>query len=307
MHGRWFMRLERRLAISILAGLALAVAVGCRGEQAASPDVVATTSIVGALAKAVAGDTLTIATIVGPGLDPHDYEASADDATKIGRAKLVLRNGVGIDASLDRVIASSGQKVVVTVTDGIALRQRESADGKREDDPHVWHDPANAKAMVSNIAKALSAAFPDRADTYAKNAVDYKARLDAVDAEIVRLIATIPPANRKLVTNHDALGYFIDRYGLTYVGAVMPGVSSTGEPSAKETAALQQTITREGVKAIFAESSIDPKVAREIAKDTGITIVDDLYGDSLGKRGSEADTVDKMLLVNARKIAAALR
>lgn len=305
MYSRLPTRRTRRLAIPIFAGLLLAVTIGCRSGEPANPDVVATTSIVGALAKAIAGETLTIATIVSAGVDPHEYEASPDDASKIGRAKLVLRNGIGIDASLDRVIAASGQKVVVTVTDRVVLSR--STGGKREDDPHVWHDPANAKIMVDNIAKALSAAFPDRADTYAKNAADYNVKLDAVDAEIAQLIATIPPANRKLVTNHDALGYFINRYGLTYVGAVMPSISSTGEPSAKETAVLQETIKREGVKAVFAESSIDPKVAREIAKDTRIAIVDDLYGDSLGKKGSEADTVDKMLLVNARKIATALR
>ncbi len=301
---RSFLRLLGPLALA--ATTVLGAACGAN-EEPARPDVVATTSIVAALTRAVAGDALTIGTIVGPGIDPHEYEASADDAARIGNARLVLRNGVGLDASLDRVIAASGQKVVVTVTDGIQLRRGESEDGKPEDDPHVWHDPRNVKIMVNAIAKALSAAFPDRASTFAKNAAAYDAKLDTTDAEIKRLIDTVPAANRKMVTNHDAFGYFIERYGLTYVGAVIPSVSTAGEASAKELAELQQTIKREGVKAIFAESSVEPKVAREIAKDTKITIVDDLYGDSLGKRGSGADTVDGMLLANARKIANALK
>lgn len=282
--------------------------MACAGDaEPANPDVVATTAVVGALTRAVAGNAIVVGTIVGPGVDPHEYEASPDDATKIGKAKLVLRNGIGIDAGLDKVTASSGQKSVFTVTDGITLRQGEDEDGKPEDDPHVWHDPANAKVMVDNIAKALSGAYPDKADTFAKNASAYKSKLDTADAEVRKLIETIPPANRKMITNHDAMGYFIERYGLTYIGAVIPGVSTAAEPSAQDLAALQDIIKKEGVKAIFAESSVDPKIAKEIARDANIKIVDDLYGDSLGVRGSDADTVDKMLVVNARKIANALK
>lgn len=293
----------------VLAVVAVALAAGCgtgNGEPE-NPDVVATTAVVGALTKAVAGDTLTVGTIVGPGADPHEYEASPDDITKVAKAKVVLRNGVGIDAFLDKVVSGSGQRSVVTVTEGIKLRRGEDESGRPEDDPHVWHDPANAKIMVDNIARALSAAFPEQADALAKRATAYKEKLDAADGEIRTLMDGIPPANRKLVTNHDALGYFIDRYGLLYVGAVIPSLSTEGEPSAQEIADLEKLIKSEGVKAIFAESSVEPKIAREIAKDTKIKIVDDLYGDSLGKPGSEADTVDKMLVVNARKIASALK
>jgi len=296
------------MRLSFLAVLGLVVSAGCASSSAepANPDVVATTAVVGALTKAVAGDALTVGTIVGPGVDPHDYEVSPDDVRKIGQAKVVLRNGIGIDAFLDPVIAGSGQKTVVTVTEGVKVRQAAGEDGEPEDDPHVWHDPTNAKIMVDGIARALSTTFPDRTDTIASNAAAYKAKLDAADAEVKQLIDDIPAANRKMVTNHDALGYFIDRYGLTYVGAVLP-VSTEGEPSAQEIAALEDLIEKEGVKAIFAESSVEPKIAQEIAKDTKVKIVDDLYADSLGKAGSEADTVDKMLVVNARKIASALK
>ncbi|MSP22860.1 MAG: zinc ABC transporter substrate-binding protein [Dehalococcoidia bacterium] len=309
MRGRRFGRARGAMCLTLLAIVALFIGAGCGagGNAPASPDVVATTAVVGALAKAVAGDTLTVWAIVGPGVDPHEYEASPADVTKIRKARVVLRNGIGIDAFLDRIIVGSGQQAVVTVTEGIKLRQSEDENGKREDDPHVWHNAANAKIMIDDIVRALTAAFPEKSDAFAKNAAAYEATLDAADVEIKKLIDGIPPANRKLVTNHDALGYFIDHYGLIYVGAVIPGLSTEGEPSAQEIASLEDLIRREGVKAIFAESSVEPRVARQIAKDTKIKIVDDLYGDSLGKPGTEADTVDKMLLVNARKIARALQ
>jgi zinc/manganese transport system substrate-binding protein len=288
------------------------------GDEASEPaDVVATTVQVGALAREVAGDRLVVHTLVGPGVDPHDYEASAADLRQIGGASVVLRNGIGLDDFLDRALKSGEAKRVVTTTEGVEVREGSESDSHEHEegddhdhggeDPHVWHNPLNAKIMVDNIVRALSEAFPDDAATFRQNGDAYKARLDATDAEIRQIIASIPAANRKMVTNHDAFGYFIERYGLTYVGAVIPGTTTQSEPSSKDIAALEDTIRREGVKAIFAESSVDPKVAREIASDTNVRIVDDLFGDSLGDEGTDAATVHGMLLANARKIADALR
>ena len=295
----------RRAVLPVLAGLTLAIVAGCTGGKV---DVVATTSPVAALTKAVLADSgLQVVGLVGPGADPHEYEASPDDVKKIGAATLVLRNGLGLDAFLDGAVKSSGQKNIVTVTEGVKVRVGEDENGKPEDDPHVWHDPTNDKIMVDNIVKALSRTYPDKAATLQKNGAAYQAKLDKTDADIKQLIATIPEANRKMVTNHDAFGYFIDHFGLKFVGAVIPSVSTQGDASAKQIAELQDTIKREGVKAIFAESSVDPKVATQIAKDTRVKIVTDLYGDSLGKAGSGADTVDGMLLQNAKKIVDALK
>jgi ABC-type Zn uptake system ZnuABC Zn-binding protein ZnuA len=180
-------------------------------------------------------------------------------------------------------------------------------DGKRVDDPHVWHDPANAKKMVDNLAAALNRADPANRAIYDANAAAYKTRLDTVAAQVRTILAEIPPANRKLVTNHDALGYFAQAFGLKIVGAVIPAVSTQAEPSAADTAALLRAIKREKVKAIFAESNVNPKLATMLAKEAGVKIVDDLYGDSLGQPGSGAETVDGMWLANARKIAEALK
>ena len=299
----------RTLVFCCAAAVLMLVAAGCGsagGNVGGKPGVVATTVQVGALAKAVAGGAVSIKTLVGTGVDPHDYEASADDIRTIGDSKLVLRNGIGLDAFLDKAVAGSGQKNVVTVTGGVKIRKGEQA-GSKEDDPHVWHNPENDKIMVDNIARALSAAFPANAPTFQRNADAYKKRLDDVDAEIRKLIDTLPAGNRTMVTNHDAFGYFIERYGLEFVGAVIPNVSTAAEASARQIADLEDTIRRKKVRAVFAESSLDPKVAKQIARDTGVKIVDDLYGDSLGPPGSGADTVDGMLLANAKTIVDALR
>jgi len=309
-----------RTIVSLLAALLVALgAVACSGDGDGAANgrlkVVATVAPVGALAAEVGGDHIELRTLVSAGADPHSYEISSKDRRALSDADVILRNGLGLDRFLDSALADDSEKVV-TVTAGVRLRvPNEDSDNHTEDDghdhgdvdPHVWQDVDNAKVMVANIAAALAEADPDHAADYRANADAYAARLDEVDAEVRDLIASIPAENRKVVVNHDAFGYFTDRYGLEVVGTVIPGLSSTAEPSAQEIAELQETIRREGVKAIFAEQAIEPRVARRIAEDTGVRIVDDLYGDSLGPEGSGAETVDGMLLTNARKFAEALR
>lgn len=294
----------RALPLLLLTVVAMAVAAGCGngdgGEDDGRLSVLAGTVQIEALARVVAGDAADVRTVLKPGVDPHDYELTAGDRKAVDRADLVLRNGIGLDDYLKRALGDDGKAVVVTA--GIEVRV---VDG--EEDPHVWHNPLNVKVMVKNIADALAAKDVANESGYRSRAEAYLQRLDEVDGEISALIASIPPENRKMVTNHDAFGYFIERYGLEFVGAVIPSLTTQAEPSAKDIAALQDLIRKEGVKAIFAESSLDPKVASQIAKDTGVKIVDDLYGDSLGEPGSGAETVDGMLLANARKIAEALK
>ncbi|MGI8925270.1 MAG: metal ABC transporter substrate-binding protein [Tepidiformaceae bacterium] len=264
---------------------------------------VATTVQIGALAREVGGNDIEVRVLIKPGIDPHDYEATAGDLKALRSARLVLRNGIGLDEFLDDAIesAEAGSRVV-TVTDGIDVRETGG-----EPDPHVWHDPGNARVMAANIAAALGVAEPALAGAFGGRAAAYGRTLDDTAAQIEALIETVPPQNRKLVTDHDAFGYFIDRFGLTLVGTVIPGSTTQSEPSARELAALVDTIRRENVKAIFAESSLDAATARQIARDTGVRIVDDLYGDSLGEPGSGAETIHGMLLANARKIVEALK
>lgn len=296
---------------SLILGFALAAiltaACGGGGEstRGSGIKVVATTTQIGALTRAVAGDKVQLSILLQAGASAHDYEPDPSALKKIAAAKVVLKNGIGLDDWLDKSISSAGgTDSVVVVTAGVAISKGAEGD---EDDPHVWHDPKNARIMVENIVKALSAADPANAVTFKANGDAYSLKLDAVDKEVRSLIDAIPAANRKMVTNHDSFGYFVRAYGLTFVGAVIPSTSSESQPSAKDLAALQDLIRREGVRAIFAEEEIDPKVAREISKDTGVKIIDNLYADSLGKPGSGAETVDGMILSNARKIAEALK
>ncbi len=296
----------RLVAISLLSALALAgVSCGVQGPKTSGSgvSVVATTTQIGALTREVARDRVALTVLLEAGADAHDYEPNPQTVKVIHNARLVLRNGIGLDQWLDKTInAAGGDAEVVTVTRDIALRTQDGAE-----DPHVWHNPQNAKAMVDNIVTALSSADPANAEFFAANGAAYKARLDETDAEVRALIDGIPAANRKVVTNHDAFGYFFDYYGLEFVGAVIPTSNKEAQASAKELAALQDLIKEEGVKAIFAETEIDPKVARELAADSGVTVVEGLYADSLGPPGSGADTIDGMLLSNARKFAEALR
>jgi ABC-type Zn uptake system ZnuABC Zn-binding protein ZnuA len=268
--------------------------------------VVTTTIQVTALAREVGGDRIELRGIVPAGADAHEFEPLASDLAAIEQAHLILRNGIGLDGWLDGALKAGKKASTATVTKGVRVRQDEE-DGKQVDDPHVWHNPANVKLMTDNVAAALGRADPANRDYYESRARAYDAKLDETTARIQAIIDEIPADSRKLVTNHDALHYFADAFGLRIVGAVIPSVSTDAEPSARDASNLLATIRKENVKAIFAESSVNPALARSLARDANVKIVDDLYGDSLGKPGSGAETIDGMLLANARKIADALK
>lgn len=302
-----FYSLARALPAAL--GLALLLLSGaCAGNGSDSGHgirVVATTSQVGALTRQVAGDRVTLTVLIGPGVEAHDFEADVGQVRKIHDADLILRNGIGLDDFLDGLIEGNAKGTVVTVTEGVKVAK--GAEDAGEDDPHVWHDIGNAQQMTLRIAEALAEADPGNASAYDKAAREYLTTLDETDREIRALLDPIPAGQRKMVTNHDAFGYFIRRYDLEYIGAVFPASGPTSQPSAGDIARLEDLIQEEGVRAIFAEAELDAKVARQISLDTGVRIVDDLYADSLGEPGSGADTVHGMLLSNARKIAEALR
>lgn len=275
--------------------------------------VVTTTVQITALTLEVGGDLIELRGLVPAGADAHEFEPVASDLAAIEDAQLIMRHGIGLDDWLDDTLDAAANATVATVTDGIALEAPElqhegdeepDADGA---DPHVWHDPDRAKQMVENIAAALAAGDPTNATAYQTNADAYARTLDDTKREVQAIIDEIPEANRKLVTNHDAFGYFTRAFGLETVGAVIPSTTTNAEASAQDTAALLETIEREGVRAIFAETSVNAELARALANDAGVQIIDDLYGDSLGEPGTEAATVHGMLLANARTIADALK
>lgn len=309
--------LTRLLAAATIALLVASVAAACSGDSGAPAfkdgerlRVVASVAAVGALAEAVGGGLVDLDVLAGPGVDVHDFELSPADRRKIAEAHLVVHIGLGLDAFVERS-ASKGQ--LVTLGDGLPVLRRageptgDHASGQEDYDPHVWHDVDNAKAMANALAEAFASVDKANAAAYRANAAALAGRLDATDRQVRALFDAIPVTNRKVVTNHDAIGYFLDRYGLEFVGAVIPARTTAAEPSAKDIASLAALIKEEGVRAIFAESSVDPKVAQQLARDTGVKIIEGLYADSLGPPGSGADTIEGMLLANATKIAEALR
>lgn len=260
--------------------------------------VVATTTQVTALAKVVGGDYIDLVGILNAGVDPHEYESTPSDVRAFVNAQLIVENGVGLEKWLDKVIQNSGTRApIIDSSKGVKIRKGDEQEP--QGDPHIWHSVPNAIIMLNNICDGLIQADPANADYYNANAAAYEKKLNDLDKYIMDQIASIPAANRKFVSNHDAFGYYVDRYGLTFVGSVIPSMDTSYEPSAKELADLIQAIKAQGVKAVFTESSVNPSLADQIAQDAGVKVVDGvLYGDTLGPPGSGADSLDGMLKTN---------
>ncbi len=270
-------------------------------------NLVATTGIVADLVAQVGGPRVAVRSLLPANADPHDFEPAPEDLVAVEDADGIFRHGLRLDEWSEGLIENAATEVpVFIVTDGIeTLASDEEAFD--EGDPHVWFDPTRVETMVATIAAGLTELDPDGTATYDARRDAYIADLRSLDAAIAAAVATIPAERRKLVTNHDALGYFADRYGLTVVGTVIPGLETTAEPSAQEIADLLDLIDREGVTAIFAENTAAPGLAAELAEEAGIAIVDDLYTDSLGEPGSGADTYLGLMRTDTVLIVEALR
>jgi manganese/iron transport system substrate-binding protein len=300
----------RRWVVLVAAATSLG---GCAAPPAASRStsrlaVVATTTQVADFARNVGGDKIALTQILRPNVDPHDYEPSPADLVAIGSAQLLVKNGVGLEKWLDQTVTAAGYRgPVVDASTGVAVRT-----GGEEDptgDPHIWQNPRNAKTMVANIAAGLSAADPTDSAYFQRNSAAYQARLDELDATIETAIASIPAGQRKLVTNHDAFGYYVDRYHLQFVGSIIPSFDTSAELSGAQINALVAKIKASGVKAIFSESSLPPKTAQAIAAEAGVTVEageDSLYADSLGPPGSAGATYLQAMTHNTDVIVAAL-
>ncbi|MCA1723254.1 MAG: metal ABC transporter substrate-binding protein [Thermomicrobia bacterium] len=255
--------------------------------------------------KNVGGNRVAVTGILKPNVDPHDYEPTVEDANAIAKADIVFVHGIGLDSWMDKTVRGASVKApIITATGGIKLLKGDA--NEPEGDPHLWFDPTLVQMMVTNIASGLAKVDPTNANAYQMNARSCTDQLLQLDGQLKSIFTQIPKEQRKLVTNHDAFRYLANRYELTIVGAVIPSLSDTAEPSAKQLSDLIDTVRKEKVKAIFAESSANPKVARQIAQETGIAIIDTLYGDTLGEPGSAGDTYLKMMVYDATTIAHAI-
>jgi ABC-type Zn uptake system ZnuABC Zn-binding protein ZnuA len=313
----------RPLSVVVVGLAAAGVLAGCgSSDDAASASgssgrssrpalkVVATTTQVADFARNIGGDRTAVTQILKPNVDPHDYEPSPADVQAIATADLVVKNGVGLERFLDQTISSAGfAGTVVDASKGVPVRPGSGEAAEKEGDPHIWHDPRNAKIMVRNIADALATKDPADKDTFERNYTDYAAKIDALDKDIQAKIDALPAGQRKLVTNHDAFGYYVLRYKLEFVGSIIPSSDTSAELSGKDITDLVAKIKATGVKAIFSESSLPPRTAETIGREAGVRVVegaDALYGDTLGPAGSDGETYLKMEEHNTTTIVDAL-
>jgi len=282
--------------------------------------VVSTTTQLADFTRAIGGSGVEAYGVLKANVDAHDFEPSPADIQAIADADVIVRNGVDLEKWFDKTIEAAQPKgVLVDASEGVTLRvgeAHEEDEGEHEDeasdgpvyDPHIWHNPLNAKIMVANIAKAFEQANPDGAASYKANLDAYTDQLDQLDREIKTQFDGL--TNKKLVTNHDAFHYYVDRYGLEFVGSIIPSFDSSAEMSVSEREDLIAKIKEHRVKAVFSESSLPPKTADAIAEEAGVKIVqgdDSLYGDSLGPEGSDGATYLDMLRHNTEVIVDNLR
>jgi len=312
----FMLRASRLLAAaSASAGALLVAACGEDGGagSGATGDrmtVVATTTHAADLARNVGGDGVEVVGLIAPNADPHDYEVRPRDVEALANADVVVRSGGDLDEWLAEAIEGAGSDApVLTLLDEVqTIAGGEPAPEAEEHavDPHWWHDPRNAIAAVGAIRGAMARADPEGARTYERNAQAYTADLEALDEAVASCLAAIPEDERKLVTTHDALGYYANRYDLEVVGTVIPSLSTAGQPSAGETAELVETIREEDVRAIFAESSVNASVEQAIADETGAVVGEALWADTLGPEGSTGETYLHSMAANTQAIAGGL-
>jgi len=294
----------RRRALPAAAAVTLLLLAGCgsSGGGNAGLSTVATTTQIGDWLHMLAGPDAGVHQILQPNTDPHEYEPRPKDVIATAGAKLVFENGDRLDSWVTTVVSQAGgspKQVVLGETVPVKLPGERSGPEASRYDPHWWHDPRNAEAAVQAIGAALAQADPSHRGDYERRTAAYLTKLRALDRGIAACFAPVPRSERKLVTDHDAFGYFAHRYGIQVVGAVIPSQTTQAQPSAGEIAHLVALIRREHVKAVFPESSLSPRLARTIASETGAVSSYTLYGDTLGPRGSRGATYLGMELANA--------
>jgi zinc/manganese transport system substrate-binding protein/manganese/iron transport system substrate-binding protein len=303
---------RRSLSSIAVAGLVVAGAACSSGSQAASGtrtvSVVTTTTQLTDFARAVGGSHVRVYGVLKANVDPHDYEPSPADLDALAKADVIVKNGIGLEKWFDSTIKSAAPKgQIVDASAGVAIRKGEG-DKEAAGDPHIWHSPLNAAMMVTTIEKALEHADPGDAGAFKANLASYKDKLTKLDSDINGQIGSL--TNKKLVSNHDAFGYYVDHYRLDFVGSIIPSFDTSTELSAQDTRDIVAKIRAAGVKAVFSESSLPPKTAEVIGKEAGVKVVagkDSLYGDTLGPPGSDGDTYLKMEAHNTREIVDNLR
>lgn len=300
--------MRRTFAVALSLSLFLAV-MSTPAPAQEKLKVVATFSILADLVKNVGGERVALATLVGPNADAHVYSPTPADAKTLAEAGLVVTNGLGFEGWINRLVKASATKAkVAAASKGVKPRRAAGGHGHNhghaDSDPHAWQSVANAKIYVANIRDALSEADPAGRDAYAANAAAYLARLDALEAEVKSAVAKIPEDRRKVITTHDAFGYFGAAYGIAFVAP--QGVSTEADVAAKDVARIIGQIRKQKIPAVFLENVSDPRLLKRISEESGVRIGGTLYSDALTEEKGEAPTYIDMIRHNLRELATAL-
>ncbi|MEL6930762.1 MAG: zinc ABC transporter substrate-binding protein [Cyanobacteria bacterium J06600_6] len=298
---RWF------LSAGLCLGLLL---TGCgeaqNNAESDLPQVVSTSTIIANLTETVGGDEIEHQGILQPGADPHVYEPTPRDSVALEKADLILYNGFNLEPGLIKMIGSTGINATKFAVGEVVEPLDFEYQGQKEVDPHVWGDAKNAIAMTEAIRDRLIELSPADEAEFRGNAEELIVKLEQVDKWISEQIATIPEAQRKLVTTHDAFQYFTNAYGLEMAGTLI-GISTEEQPSAQTVKNLANDIKKMQIPAIFAETTINPQLIRTVAEEAGVILApQELYSDSLGATGSEGDSYLKMLIANTKSIVESL-
>lgn len=272
------------------------------------PLVVATSTVTCGLTKEIAGDTIDLKCLIDPGSDPHVYQPKPDDSKAIEQAKLILYGGYNFEPGLIKLIKATSNPAPKVAVDEVAVPkpQQFDEDGKTVTDPHVWHNAQNGIAIAQVISQQLAKVAPNNAATYTSNTQKLTNEISQIDTWIKSEIATIPPKQRKLVTTHDAFGYYSKAYGIP-LDEALGGISTEEAPTPARVGTLAKDIEKEGVPTIFAETTINPKLIQAVAKEAKVKVsARELFADGLGEKGTEGETYQGMLIANTRTIVEGL-
>ena len=271
--------------------------------------VLASTTFLADITQNIASDRVKVESLLPIGADPHSYQAAPSDVAKIEESNLLILNGVEYEHFIEPLLENAGgERIIVTATDGLMPNQMEDEENASQivGDPHMWLDPNRVITYVENIRDGLIKVDAQGAETYKSNADAYIAKLKDLDAWIVEQVTTVPAERRLLVTNHEAMGYFAERYGFEVAGSVIPSFSSNAAPSAQEMASLIDEIKKLNAPAIFLDTADNDTLAQQIADETSVMIVDDLHLESLTE-GAPAATYIDMMKYNISRIVEALK
>ncbi len=295
--------MKRSMLLSSMAALVLSAFSVL--AQAKPLEAVASFTVIADMVQNVGGDRVHVTSLIGPNGDPHVYEPSPADAQALKKADLAFVSGLHLEGWMDRLIKASGYKgEPVVLSNGIKTRSMEE-DGERITDPHAWNSAANAVIYVRNIVAALEKADPAGASLYKVNGERYTQQLQALDSYARTQIQSIPVAQRKVLTSHDAFGYFGDAYGVTFLSPL--GFSTESEASAADVGKLIRQIKAEHVSAYFFENSGDPRLVKQIADASGAKPGGELYVEALSPANGPAASYVQMFKYNVDQLVAAMR